>query len=527
MTQVLKPLRTAVLLAVSAVVCSASMAAVAADAGSVNVIVAYKAGAAAKLRSGLAGLGGKLRADLADDNAIAVTVPRAKLAKLRALAGVDYVEEDVIHTLQGQRSTSIKSRKEALAAASTQTLPYGITAVQADQVAGTPAWTPKVCIVDSGIDGTHEDLAGNKLAGQNFSGSGSWNTDENAHGTHVAGTVAALDNDVGVVGVNGRKQVSLYIAKVFDASGSASASTITKAINACGRAKANIVSMSLGSASPSRTEKRAIDRLTQKGILFIAAAGNAGTTAVSYPAGFDNVMSVAAVDENKAWASFSQYNATVEIAAPGVAVVSTVPPNVLTMSVLKVGGVAVPSLSMEGSPVTGATGALADFGFGDTPAAGSMTGKVCLISRGNISFADKVVNCQTSGGVGAVIYNNTAGELAGTMGDVVTTIPSVGITQADGAALMGQLGQSTYVAIEPDPAKYAAFNGTSMATPHASGVAALVWSYFPSCSAQQIRSTLVKSALDIGDPGRDDKTGAGLVQAKAAIDRINTLGCAN
>ncbi|WP_416461841.1 S8 family serine peptidase [Rubrivivax gelatinosus] len=527
MTQVFKPLRTAVVLAVSAFVCSGAMAAASADAGSVRVIVAYKAGAAAKIRSGLAALGGKVRADLADDSAIAITVPKAKLAKLKKLVGVDYVEEDYVHKILGKRSTSVKSRKVAAAAASTQTVPYGITLVQADQVSGTPAWTPKVCIVDSGIDGTHEDLVGNKLAGQNFSGSGSWNTDESAHGTHVAGTIAALDNDLGVVGVNGKKQVSLYIAKVFDASGSASASTITKAINACGRAKANIVSMSLGSNGASKTEKRVIDRLAKKGILFIAAAGNDGTTAVSYPAGFDNVMSVAAVDENKAWATFSQYNSTVDIAAPGVAVVSTVPPNVLTMGVLKVGGVTVPSLSMEGSPVTGATGPLADFGFGDTAAAGSMTGKVCLISRGNISFADKVVNCQTSGGIGAVIYNNTAGELAGTMGEVVTTIPSVGITQADGATLMGKLGTSTYVAIEPDPAKYSAFNGTSMATPHTSAVAALVWSYFPSCTASQIRASLINSALDIGDTGRDDKTGAGLVQAKAAIDRINTMGCGN
>jgi subtilisin family serine protease len=527
MTQVFKPLRTAVVLAVSAFVCSAAMAAASADSGSVRVIVAYKAGAAAKIRSGLAALGGKVRADLADDSAIAITVPKAKLAKLKALAGVDYVEEDYVHKILGKRSTSVKSRKVAAAAASTQTVPYGITLVQADQVTGTPAWTPKVCIVDSGIDGTHEDLVGNKLAGQNFSGSGSWNTDESAHGTHVAGTIAALDNDLGVVGVNGKKQVSLYIAKVFDASGSASASTITKAINACGRAKANIVSMSLGSNGASKTEKRAIDRLAKKGILFIAAAGNDGTTAVSYPAGFDNVMSVAAVDENKAWATFSQYNSTVDIAAPGVAVVSTVPPNVLTMGVLKVGGSTVPSLAMEGSPVTGATGPLADFGLGDSASAGSMTGKICLISRGNISFADKVVNCQTSGGIGAVIYNNTSGELAGTMGETVTTIPSVGITQADGTALLGQLGTSTYVAIEPDPAKYASFNGTSMATPHTSAVAALVWSYFPSCTASQIRASLINSALDIGDTGRDDKTGAGLVQAKTAIDRINTMGCGN
>jgi len=64
-----------------------------------------------------------------------------------------------------------------------------------------------------------------------------------------------------------------------------------------------------------------------------------------------------------------------------------------------------------------------------------------------------------------------------------------------------------------------------MATPHVSAVAALVWSYFPSCTGEQIRQSLNKSAKDLGDAGRDVKFGYGLVQAKAAYDRINSLGC--
>jgi serine protease len=66
-----------------------------------------------------------------------------------------------------------------------------------------------------------------------------------------------------------------------------------------------------------------------------------------------------------------------------------------------------------------------------------------------------------------------------------------------------------------------------VATPHVSAVAALVWSYFPSCTAAQIRSTLDKSAQDLGAPGRDVYYGYGLVQAKAAYDRIRTNGCVN
>jgi subtilisin family serine protease len=107
----------------------------------------------------------------------------------------------------------------------------------------------------------------------------------------------------------------------------------------------------------------------------------------------------------------------------------------------------------------------------------------------------------------------------------VTTIPSVGALQVDGATMLTQLGQSATVGVVPDPALYASFNGTSMATPHTSGIAALVWSYYKQCTAEEIRTTLKLSALDIGDPGRDDKTGAGLIQARAAFDRIASLGC--
>ena len=66
-----------------------------------------------------------------------------------------------------------------------------------------------------------------------------------------------------------------------------------------------------------------------------------------------------------------------------------------------------------------------------------------------------------------------------------------------------------------------------MATPHVSAVAALVWSYYPTCTGAQIRSSLTKSAMDLGTVGRDTKFGFGLVQAKAANDRIASLGCGN
>jgi subtilisin family serine protease len=233
-------------------------------------------------------------------------------------------------------------------------------------------------------------------------------------------------------------------------------------------------------------------------------------------------MSVAAVDQNKAYASFSQYNSDVEIAGPGVTVLSSVPMGHGTDSSASVGSSNYAVSAMDGSPKTTATAALADFGIGDTVNT-AVSGKVCLIQRGTVDFATKVTNCQSSGGVGAIIYNNAAGSFSGTLNGTATSIPSVSASDTDGAAMKAQLGQSATVAVKAS--NYAYFDGTSMATPHVSAVAALVWSYFPTCTGSQIRTSLNNSALDLGTAGRDVHYGYGLVQAKAAYDRIKSLGC--
>jgi subtilisin family serine protease len=410
-------------------------------------------------------------------------------------------------------------------ASGSQVTPYGISMVQADQVSDAMAGDRTVCIVDSGIDGTHEDHQGNRLTGVNLTTSGDWNTDEAHHGTHVAGTIAAVDNDIGVIGVMPHTNINLFIAKVFDASGQAASSTIAKAMLECRTlGHANVVSMSLGGSGASKLEQAVVTFLAKTNVLLIAAAGNNGDGSVSYPAGFAEVVSVAAVDSNMAHASFSQFNSDVELSAPGVHVLSTVPMGTGIDSSLTVGGTPFDSLPMTGAPLGTATAPLYDYGTGEVSDPG-VAGKVCVIQRGNISFAQKVVQCQTDGGVGAIIYNNTTGDLNGTLGTTVTNIPSIGITQADGATLLTMVGTSATLALTAS--NYAYFDGTSMATPHVSAVAALVWSHHPHCSAAKIRASLDNSALDLGDPGRDDYFGYGLVQAKAADDRINSLGCGN
>ena len=492
----------------------------AASDGNLRDIVGFKGGDMAKGKAALASARGTVMQDLPSIGASAAEVPAKALDGLRKNPAIEFVEEDRKRVPFATSTPSTGSPYQL-----GQLVPYGIGMVQADQLPDTYASNRTVCIIDSGIDLAHEDLNGNRVTGHSNPGTGDWFTDENHHGTHVAGTIAALNNaGTGVVGVNPGRQLKLHIIKVFSADGWAYTSTLIAAANKCGDAGANVISMSLGGGDPSIAEERAFDGLAKRGVLSIAAAGNDGNNTQSYPAGYTSVMSIGALDQNKQIAAFSQFTPKVELSAPGVDVLSTVSMGGGRTAELKVGASSYAPREMTGSPAATATAPLADFGLG-TATDSAMAGKVCLIKRGSVAFGVKVANCQASGGVGAVVYNNTAGGLSGTLGTTVTSIPSVGVSDTEGASLMAQLGQQATVKVIAT--NYALYNGTSMATPHVSAVAALVWSYFPQCSASQIRSSLDKSALDLGAPGRDPYYGYGLVQAKAAYDRIRTQGCGN
>ncbi|MEK8031719.1 S8 family serine peptidase [Ideonella sp. DXS29W] len=489
-----------------------------------RVVVTFKPGSqAAKLaRAAVAQMGGKIKLEIDGEN-VAVELPKAAAMALAKHTSIARVEQDAPRYPMSLTTPSTgKPYKLG------QLVPYGIKMVQADQLKDTNAGNRMICIIDSGYGKGHEDLQNNAnvTGDDDIGGAGLWSVDGSHHGTHVAGTISAINQaDVGVVGVLPNQKIKLHIVKVFGDDGAwAYSSTLSAAAKKCQAAGANVISMSLGGPLPNTAEKNTFTALQTAGILSIAAAGNGGNTQTSYPAGYVPVMSVAAVDENEAWASFSQRNKDVEISAPGVGVLSTVPMGSGSEPSLQVGGTDYAPGAMDGSPKATATAALADFGLGDAVDT-SVSGKVCLIQRGNIAFSEKVLNCQNSGGVGAVVYNNVAGGFAGTLGGVATTIPSVTASDTEGAAMKGQLGQSATVSV--DATNYAYFDGTSMATPHVSAVAALVWSYHTECTGEQIRQSLNKSAKDLDVAGRDAKTGYGLVQAKAAHKRITSLGCGN
>jgi len=350
-----------------------------------RVIIQYRSSERASVLQQLQSAGAVVNYTFPEINAVAVTLSAQTLNAMRANSDILAIEPDEPRYMTGQ------------------VVPYGVDAIAARSVwdadydgvidAGAPTGeNVTICIIDSGIQRSHEDFQNVNIIGGYPAG---WDTDNYGHGTHVAGTIAAMNNTLGVVGVT-PGTVSLYIVKVFGDTGTWTySSTLVDAAYKCRDAGAKVISMSLEGANFSSIENYVFNQLyNDYGILSVAAAGNSGGTAYSYPASYDAVISVGAVDQNNAVASFSRTNDKVELTAPGVNIYST--------------------------------------------------------------------------------FKNT----------------------------------------------YANMSGTSMATPHVTAAAALVWSANPSWTNAQIRQALTGSALDLGTAGRDNAYGFGVIQAQKALQLL-------
>ncbi|MGH2437068.1 MAG: S8 family peptidase [bacterium] len=202
-----------------------------------------------------------------------------------------------------------------------------------DVMAGNAA--VRVAVVDTGIDvgdlnystpdyTGHADIVGCQTPIIKSFVSGESGNDDHGHGTHVAGTVGACtNNSIGVAGAN--SAVQLMGVKVLDWSGSGTLSGVSQGIRWAADNGARVINLSLGTGSPAKTLERAIRHAWNKGAVLICAAGNSGTTQLTYPAAYTNCIAVAATDESDAKASFSSYGASwVDVAAPGVNILSTI-----------------------------------------------------------------------------------------------------------------------------------------------------------------------------------------------------------
>lgn len=466
----------------------------------------------------VAAAGGRVAVELAPQGAMAAYLPEAAVRALQNNPNVEYVEMD--------------PRRYPMSESS----PWGIARVQANDpvfIGNAAAGSgPMVCIIDSGLHVQHEDFAPYFEA---ITGGTNALNDSCGHGTHVAGTIAAVSNNAkGVVGVNPKGNLRLHIQKVFDGEscGWSYTSTLVQAVNFCvDRANSEgrklVINMSLGGSASSSTENTAFQNAYNSGnVLHIAAAGNGGNTRTSFPAGYASVVSVAATDLNNAKAAFSQANADVELAAPGVGVLSTTPFKVST--VVATNGTYL-GANLDGAARMSSSGTLVSGGLCNTAVpVGTWAGAVVLCQRGTNSFGDKVNKVQAGGGAAAIIYNDASGGFAGTLGTGVTSpLPAITISQEDGNALLaGAIGTVATVdnaagVTGTAYSGYEYYDGTSMATPHVAGVAALVWSLNGSRTNAQIRDALQRTALDLGSAGRDNSFGFGLVQAAAAHSFLN------
>lgn len=182
-----------------------------------------------------------------------------------------------------------------------------------------------VAVIDTGVQGTHPDLAGAVATnGTDFVAAGDGTNDLNGHGTHVAGILGARDQDVG--GIGGAPMVTILPVRVLNANGAGSYSAVMNGIDYAVAHGADVISMSLGGTGSDPFLAQKISDAISAGVVVVAAAGNDGSCNALYPAAYPGVIAVAATEVNSdTLATFSQRGPNVDIAAPGRNIWSTVP----------------------------------------------------------------------------------------------------------------------------------------------------------------------------------------------------------
>ncbi|PSL42428.1 subtilisin [Salsuginibacillus halophilus] len=246
-------------------------------------------------------------------NVLHVTLPDQAVEGLSNNPNIAFIEEDAEYEKAGTPA------------------PWGVDHLDGPDIhnTGITGDNVDVAVLDTGIDGSHHDL--NVVGGESFvSGEPDPMNDENGHGTHVAGTVAALDNGTGLLGM--APDVDLHAVKVLGADGGGTLSGIAQGIEWAITNDMDVINMSLGGDFGSQALEEASDNAEAAGVMNIAAAGNSGESwfggsTIGYPAAYDSVMAVGATDENDQRASFSSVGDSLEIMAPGVNINSTYPGN--------------------------------------------------------------------------------------------------------------------------------------------------------------------------------------------------------
>src|SRR5438477_2599958 len=420
----------------------------------------------------------------------------------------------------------------------TQTMPFGVAMVHAPELwpLTKGAGPVNVAVLDTGIDTMHPDLVANYAGGYNTFTKTNDPADDNGHGTHVAGTIAAADNEIGVVGV--APEVRLWVVKVLDRTGFGLDENVIAGVDWVINKKHEIggdwiMSLSLGASFDSPVEREAFARVIAEGILVTAAAGNRGSTDIEYPAAYDGVIAVGAIDSADKLAAFSDHGPRLDVVAPGVRVLSTAPRGSIPVAaVTLMTGATLTAATIQGSSRGEVKGEYVACGIGnpqDFPSA--VSGKIALIRRGEITFNEKVRNAQAAGAVSVVVFNQddsaysgwtllrpNCGSIPGCDDDTHQWPVVLAISAADGQRVINDTEHMMDMGAWLDD--YMTLSGTSQATPHVAGALALVWSIEPAAPANRVKEALLSSTVDLGTPGFDLIYGYGLINAFEAAKQI-------
>ncbi len=475
--------------------------------------------------------GGTVTREFKYVRALAATIPAAQEDALRAAAGVRFVEDNVAMTPFGNK----------------QITDYGVSKIEAPAAwkLGYQGQGAKVGIFDSGIDIDHPDLV--VAGGIDLVGDGNGLDDCQGHGTHVAGIVGARNGSRHTVGVAPKAQ--LYSMRLADCAWAGA--TIDKIIAGLEWAIDNgidVINMSFGfgvqgvplpTLGPlSEGADEALTLAYQAGIVLVAASGNSAALPASnnlpyvgWPASHPDVIAVGATDENDALSTFSQFGSDQEVTAPGVNNLSSYPVGTGLETSLFIptdNNNELEAIPMLFSALTSTKGQLtpAIYVYGGTPvdyALQPCAGKLAIAIRGGPTFAQKAEFARDAGCAALIIHNNQPGNFNGTLGTPLDAqgrawLPVVSVSLDDGLYLREQIeARATTTNLFNVNGNLQLASGTSMASPHAAGVAALIVQKNPSWSPAQVREKLRGSANDLGLPGWDPVFGYGRINALRAV----------
>ncbi|MAV92139.1 MAG: serine protease [Bdellovibrionaceae bacterium] len=451
------------------------------------------------------------------------------LAQLENLSEIANIEEEQFFPAPSPIGTFSHVPTSLKAFPTNVERPWGIDAVKAPgawQITKGEGMT--VVVIDTGIDEDHPAIASRFLEGRNFLDTNNPNdySDTVGHGTHVAGTILADGLNHGLVGV--APEAKLKSAKVCGNLG-CSTVAIASAVNWAMEQQAQVVNMSLGGPFMTFAEKKAYDAAEAAGTMIVAASGNNGNNKVSFPAAYTTTFAVGAVNPDLTKAQFSQWGPELDVVAPGVDVVSSVPVGSGRTSQVMVdfgkGSEVLKSTSFQGSAVSTVEDmpmAYVGLGKPEDFQGVDLRGKTALILRGEIRFSDKVQNAIRAGAEAVMIFNNEPGLIQGALTDDGSelAIPVVMVEQVPGQRMKDLLAKGSEVTTSMGvvPADYAAFQGTSMASPHVAGVATLVRAANPSLTPAQVRALIKETATPL-TPNNENQMGSGMVNAELAVQK--------